>query len=102
MKLKAGTRLRSAVCPTEVVVVRAPDTDVEVACGGSAMAPLAEAGDPSGEPAPDLAGGTQLGKRYALDDPGIELLCTKAGAGSLTVNGEPVPLKEAKPLPSSD
>jgi hypothetical protein len=29
-------------------------------------------------------------------------LATKAGAGSLSVAGEPLPLKDAKPLPSSD
>jgi hypothetical protein len=50
----------------------------------------------------DFASGTQLGKRYADETVGIELLCTKAGEGSLALNGEPLLLKEAKPLPSSD
>ena len=43
-----------------------------------------------------------MGKRYADDKSGIELLCTKGGAGALFLNGEPLGLKEAKPLPSSD
>ena len=37
-----------------------------------------------------------------IGDSGIELLCTKAGEGSLSLDGAPLPLKEAKPLPSSD
>jgi hypothetical protein len=46
--------------------------------------------------------GSQLGKRYADDEFGVELLCTKAGQGTLAVNGRPLPLKAAKPLPASD
>jgi len=46
--------------------------------------------------------GTLLGKRYADGDTGLELLCTKAGEGSLSLGGTPLALKEAKPLPSSD
>ena len=34
MRLKPGTRLRSQVDATEVIVIRAPDGDVVVACGG--------------------------------------------------------------------
>ncbi|MDQ1498700.1 MAG: hypothetical protein QOI86_2040, partial [Actinomycetota bacterium] len=29
-------------------------------------------------------------------------LCTKAGEGSLVLDGAPLPQKDAKPLPSSD
>ncbi|HEV7864070.1 MAG TPA: hypothetical protein VGR20_15265 [Acidimicrobiia bacterium] len=47
-------------------------------------------------------GPTLLGKRYADEALGLELLCTKAGAGGLFVNGAPLGRKEAKPLPSSD
>ena len=35
--LKAGTRIQSAVCKTEVMVIQAPDGDVDVRCGGAAM-----------------------------------------------------------------
>ena len=103
MKVKAGQQLASTVDTTRVVVVRAPDADVEIECGGAAMAPL-DAGEPtiSGEPAADRSDGTLLGKRYADDDLGIELLCTKAGPGSLSVNGQALPVKAPKPLPASD
>ena len=36
-QLTVGTRLRSAVCTTEVMVVAAPEGDVELTCGGSTM-----------------------------------------------------------------
>ena len=48
------------------------------------------------------AEGTLLGKRYVHEASGLELLCTKPGEGSLAVDGAALPLKEAKPLPSSD
>ena len=102
MELKAGTRLRSVSDDTQVVVVRAPSEPVDLRCGGHPMAPL-------GEEAPVVAGiepgfdeGTQIGKRYADEATGIELLCTKAGKGSLSLGTAPLALKGAKPLPSSD
>jgi len=101
VELKAGDRLKSVVCETQVIVVRAPQGDVLVACGGAAMVPLT-ADAPGGELDPTLADGTQLGKRYAEEDAGLELLCTKAGKGTLTFNGGPLGLKQAKPLPASD
>lgn len=101
MDLTVGSRWRSAVDDTEVVVVKPPTSAVDLECGGQPMVP---AGTPSpGLPAADdLRDGTQLGKRYVDDDAGIEVLCTKAGEGSLAVSGRPLVLKEAKPLPSSD
>jgi hypothetical protein len=51
---------------------------------------------------PALAGGTQLGKRYADESSGIEVLCSKSGEGTLTLDGKPLEVKGAKPLPSSD
>jgi hypothetical protein len=51
---------------------------------------------------PAHSAGTQVGKRYADDDLGIELLCTRPGVGTLAVNGNPLPLKDSKPLPASD
>jgi hypothetical protein len=101
VELKAGGRLKSVVCETQVIVVRAPQGDVQVACGGALMVAL-DADAPAGELDPALADGTQLGKRYADDEVGLELLCTKAGKGTLTLNGGPIGLKQAKPLPASD
>lgn len=102
MELKPGLRLESATCDTQVVVVRAPkkDAEVDVRCGGQPMRELGTGGerltvDGEGEP-------TLLGKRYAHEELGLELLCTQGGQGSLSVGGEPLLVKGAKPLPSSD
>jgi hypothetical protein len=101
-QLKAGTRLRSAVCTTEVIVTAAPSEDVDVRCGGVPML-LAGATPPSGAALdPAAAGGTALGKRYVDAAGSLEVLCTKPGKGSLAAGGAPLVLKEAKPLPSSD
>ncbi|MBB4944175.1 hypothetical protein FHR32_008578 [Streptosporangium album] len=51
---------------------------------------------------PEFAGGTALGKRYVDLTCGLELLCTKPGKGTLSVSTEPLTVKDAKPLPSSD
>ncbi len=51
---------------------------------------------------PTLAGGTEIGKRYVDEETQVEVLCTKAGSGSLTVDGRPLVIKGAKPLPASD
>jgi hypothetical protein len=101
MQLKAGTRLQSTTCDTQVVVVKAPDQDVDVRCGGHPMVPVDQAAERVA-PADGPSEGTLLGKRYAVDELGLELLCSKAGDGTLTVGGEPIPRKEAKALPSSD
>jgi hypothetical protein len=102
MDLKAGLRLRSVSDTTEVVVVRTPADDVDLRCGGHPMVAL-DAEAPSG--ATVEAGfdeGTQVGKRYADENAGLEVLCTKAGQGSLSLGVDPLPVKGAKPLPSSD
>lgn len=102
MELKAGLRLESATCDTQVVVVKAPKDapDVDVRCGGAPMRPLGEGGErvpisAEGEP-------TLLGKRYEDAELGLELLCSQGGEGSLTVGEAPLLVKGAKPLPSSD
>ena len=101
MKVRAGTRLKSTVCSTEVMVVKAPGDDVEITCGGAPMAdPTSD--QSSGDPAPDASDGTLLGKRYIDADGSLELLCTKAGDGTLGADGEPLGLQETKPLPASD
>jgi hypothetical protein len=48
------------------------------------------------------ATGTQLGKRYFCENCGTEVLCSKAGTGTRECCGQPMKIKEAKPLPSSD
>jgi hypothetical protein len=102
MDLKPGSRWKSAVCDTEVVVVRASSAPVSLECGGHPM--VAHGGEkPAGlAVSPDHSAGTQPGKRFADDASGVELLCTKGGAGSLSVDGRPIGAKEAKKLPASD
>ena len=103
MELKPGSRWRSAVCDTELVVVRPPKVaDTPLECGGYPVIPHAEARDPARTPAEDFADGSQTGKRYADEETGLEVLCTKAGAGTLSINGRPIGAKEAKKLPASD
>ena len=43
MQLKAGVRLKSVVCTTEVIVVRVPKEDVDLRCGGQPMVPVGDA-----------------------------------------------------------
>ncbi len=101
MDLKAGTQLKSAVGTTEVIVVKAPGAPVELTCGGLPMGGKDdEAG--TGQVAAGHEGEVLLGKRYVDDESDIEVLCTKAGEGALAVDGRPLVLKTAKPLPSSD
>ena len=102
MEMKPGTRLRSTVCSTEVVVVRAPRAEVDLRCGGRPMAAV--------EPEPvvttsiDAAhhAGTLIGKRYADPGVGIEVLATRGGEGSLSLGDQPMTFADAKALPSSD
>ena len=102
MELKPGLRLESATCDAQVVVVKAPKDvpDVDVRCGG---APMRELGA-GGERLPISLDGdaTLLGKRYEDAALGLELLCTQGGDGTLSVGDQPLLVKGAKPLPSSD
>jgi len=100
--LKAGTRLKSAVCNTEVMIVAAPKTDVEVSCGGAPLIEMTADRPAGGKVADDAKGGTQIGKRYVNEAGDLEVLCTKPGEGSLAAGGVALTIKGAKPLPSSD
>ena len=101
LKFRAGQQLVSAVDSTAVIVIKAPAEEGTLTCGGVAMAapdevPAAAQADPS------LMGGTQIGKRYVDDADTIQLLCTKAGQGTLELDGSPLQIQAAKPLPASD
>jgi hypothetical protein len=102
MQLKPGARLRSVTDSTMVVVVRTPGDDVDVRCGGHPMVPASDTAAPGAPVEPGFDGGTQLGKRYSDEDLGLELLCSTAGPGSLSVGDQVLDIKGAKPLPSSD
>jgi hypothetical protein len=101
VKFRAGQQLVSAVDSTAVIVIKAPAAECTVTCGGIAMA---TAGEPvtAAEADPSLMGGTQIGKRYVDDADTIQLLCTKAGGGTLALDGQPLQIQAAKPLPASD
>jgi hypothetical protein len=100
--LKTGMRLRSSVCETEVIVIRAEMGEVDLRCGGAPMLP---GGTPSPEPATPAPGFTEptlLGKRYSDSGDTIELLCIKAGAATLSLGDQPLAVKAPRPLPASD
>ena len=102
MNLKPGNRLRSVTDTTEVVVVRSTVDDIDLRCGGAAMVPHGIDAAVVGPPAAGFDAGTRVGKRYEDVDSGCELLCTKAGPGSLSIGMRALTLKDAKALPSSD
>ncbi|MGH3249648.1 MAG: hypothetical protein ACRDOI_26065 [Trebonia sp.] len=97
MKLRVGQTLRSVVDNTALVVVRCPDQELTVACGGQEMS-----GEHGTVKAAANGDGVQLGKRYTTDTTDVELLCIKAGDHQVTVDGTPVVQQSAKPLPASD
>jgi hypothetical protein len=115
--VKPGDHLRSRVCTTEVIVVRAAGVDTAIACGGEPMVGQDEPVTPAANGAATNGAGTNgtatngaaadapgtlLGKRYADDESGLELLCVKGGSGQLSVAGRVLRPREARPLPASD
>lgn len=95
MSLTAGARLKTTTSALEVVVVTAPTTDDDLLADGEPM---------STDAAPGPAGDATyaIGKRYVEDASGIEVLVVKPGPGPLTIGGNELVIKEAKPLPASD
>lgn len=82
------------------MVVKVSGPDLDIRCGGAPMEPSSPKVVTSGDPKAPFDSGTLVGKRYELD--GLELLCTKAGAGSLSLGDQPIGTQEAQQLPSSD
>lgn len=99
--IKNGTRLRSQVCDTQVIVVKTGESLDDLRCGGQPMLPLDAARPEGATPDPAFADGNTMGKRY-VDGTDAEVLVTKAGGGTLSVGATALALKEAKPLPASD
>ena len=100
VELRPGARFQSTVCMTEVIVVKGTGP-ADLICGGSPMVAAGTA-ERAGEPSADASEGTLLGKRYGDPDETIEVLCTKAGVGSIALGGVPLAVKVTKPLPASD
>src|SRR3546814_9895664 len=69
--MKPGSKLKSAVCDTEVMVIKGSDVAIE--CGGAPMA--ADRPTTRGEINPSFADGTKIGKRYVDASDALELLC---------------------------
>ncbi len=97
--LAVGQRLRSAGCDGEIIVVRPPETPVELCCGGHPMTTDAVRAD---APSAGADPGILLGKRYVDDPTGLEVLCTRSGTGPLTADGRELTIKAPKALPASD
>jgi hypothetical protein len=100
--LKAGVRLKSAVCDAEVMVIKIPAGEYELCCGGKEMLDMGSTRDAAAAAEAGLDAGCLVGKRYVDADDKVELLCTKAGKGTLTLGGQTLNVKQAKALPSSD
>ena len=100
MQIKAGTKLFSAVCDTQIMVLRVPADDLDVTCGGLPMQ-TDEATEKS-LLSDDAGEGSLVGKRYVNEDETMEFLCTRGGKGNISVNGIALEIKQAKRLPSSD
>ena len=98
MDLLPGSRWSSTTCSTQVVIVKG-DAGVDLRCGGAPMAPAEEV---TALVESDREQVTLLGKRYASEDGAVEVLCTRSGAGIVSIGTVPLVLKGAKPLPSSD
>jgi hypothetical protein len=98
-ELDTGARLRGTVDEAQFIVVRAPSAKVELLYGGE---PLAAGSPPTAADATAAGTGVLLGKRYVHEPTDLELLCVKAGRGDLTVEGQVLRVKSAKPLPASD
>jgi hypothetical protein len=100
--VRSGTRLRSAVCDTEIIVVRAQAGEVDLRCGGRPMLPHGSAAAERAVPEPGYDQPTLLGKRYTDDADTIEVLCTVAGSSTLSLGERPLSVKGPRPLPASD
>ncbi|MFZ4689807.1 MAG: hypothetical protein ACOYLS_11265 [Polymorphobacter sp.] len=98
---KAGAKLGSTTCDGQILVLRVPAAAIDLHIGGAPVAAVAAAADKVAID-PALAGGTQTGKRYTDEAETMEFLCTKGGAGSISVDGVVLGIKAAKALPSSD
>ena len=102
MELKPGSRWKSAVCDTELVVVRPSKSAVSLECGGHEVIPHAATRPEGVAISADHAAGSLAGKRYSDPESGLEVLCSKGGAGSISVDGRAIGMAEAKKLPASD
>jgi hypothetical protein len=100
--MRTGAKMRSAVCSTEVMVIRAGNGDSVLRCGGAPMLAPDESAAAVGVPEVGFDAGSVMGKRYVDTESGVEVLCVKPGAGSISADDRPLTLLVPKALPSSD
>ncbi|MDE0242915.1 MAG: hypothetical protein OXQ84_22380 [bacterium] len=82
------------------MIITAPSEDVEIKCGGE---PMSQGEDGNGGSVhQDHADGSVIGKRYTNDEGSLEVLCVKAGEGSLWASGAAMKVKDATKLPKTD
>jgi hypothetical protein len=100
VQLKRGMRLWSQTSTAAVIVVKAPAGEAtELLCGGEPMVPAAPAVPPAETAVGDRV---ELGKRYTDEAGQLELVCTVAGSGPLSLEGAVLTIKAARSLPASD
>jgi hypothetical protein len=100
LHLNLGQRVFDGASGGEFIVVRAPEADLDLTIGG--QPPVLEKSDSSAPAGPSTPQRAALGKRYASDDGGLELLCVKPGAHLPALAGRPLDAVQPKPLPASD
>lgn len=101
-EMKPGTRLKSVVCTGEAMVVKAPEGDLVLTCGGIPMTTESDVAVDASNADTEHMYECLIGKRYVNEEETIELLCVKAGEGSFGADGQMLMGKETKKLPSSD
>ena len=100
VQYKAGAKLGSTACDGQILILRVPAVPIDLRIGGAPVVVGTAADKVTLDPL--LAGGTQTGKRYTDEAETMEFLCTRGGAGSISVDGAVLGIKAAKALPSSD
>lgn len=98
--IKPGQRLQSQACDTQVMIIKGAG-EIDLRCGGVDMTDIQASIQPSGC-LESYDTGTLMGKRYVNADATLELLCTKPGQGSLSLETMLLTIKATQALPSSD
>ena len=102
MILKPGLRLKSQVSDTEIVVIKGSGDARAGRAVGYRWWPWTRRWPRAGRGRRPERRAPCSGKRYTDAGDTVEVLCTKPGAGALSLDGEALEVKSAKALPASD